>query len=134
MVHMPVDSWGTPWASVVAGPLAGATCLWQDLDGLHVSAAPAAAPPAPIVWGWRPDGTLLRVRLDGDVAFVAELDAVSAAGEAVRTVPWDVREDGRVAGLRGPGAAEAGAGYEQVVLDGIGADVGPVTFLRPARG
>lgn len=131
---MSVDSWGTPWATVVAGQLAGATCLWQDLDGLHASAAPAAPPPTSIVWGWRPDGTLLRVRLDGDMAFVAELDAVAAAERAVRTVPWDVRKDGRVAGLRGPGSDYAGTAYEQVVVDGIGDDVGPVTFLRPARG
>ncbi len=139
---MPADSWGTPWTVVVAGELAGATCLWQDLDGLHVSAAPAKAPPASFLWGWRDDGWLLRVRIDGDLAFVAELDpaAASQAGGAVRTVPWDVRSDGRgdarVAGARGPKPRDGGAGavYEQVVVDGIGDGVGPVTFLRPARG
>ena len=40
----------------MAGPLARATCLWQDLDGLHVSGPPAEAPPTSIVWGWRADG------------------------------------------------------------------------------
>jgi hypothetical protein len=32
-----------------------------------------------------------------------------------------------------PGDGGAGAVYEQVVVDGIGDDVGPGTFLRPAR-
>jgi hypothetical protein len=137
---MAPDSWGTSWDSVVEGQLAGATCLWQDLDGLHVSAAPAAAPPTSIMWGWRPDGTLLRIRLDGRLAFVAELDPATAAdaANAVRTVPLDVRAgengDSRVAGVRGPRPEDGGAGavYEQVVIDGIADGVGPVTFLRPA--
>jgi hypothetical protein len=142
MVRMP-DSWGRPWAQVVAGPLAEATCLWQDLDGLHVAAAPADAPPTSIVWGWRADGSMVRVRLDGDAAFVAELGSseISGAGRAVRTVNWDVRADGRgdarVAGVRAPGVAPEvgpGAEYEQVVVTGIGDGVGPVTFVRPARG
>jgi hypothetical protein len=135
-----VDSWGTPWSTVTAGHLADATCLWQDLDGLHVEAAPSLAPPTSILWGWRPDGSLLRVRLDGDRAFVFDLPAaaVEVAGGGVRTVPWDVRPDGRgdarVAGARGPGPDSGGAGavYEQVIVDGIGDGVGPVTFLRPA--
>jgi hypothetical protein len=142
MVRMP-DSWGRAWAEVVAGPLAGATCLWQDLDGLHVSAAPADAPPTSILWGWRADGGLIRVRLDGDAAFVAELSPaeIAEAGGAVRTVEWDIRGDGhgdaRVAGVRAPGVRPEvgpGAGYEQVVVDGIEGGVGPVTFIRPARG
>jgi hypothetical protein len=139
-MRLSVGSWGTPWATVVAGQLAGATCLWQDLDGLHVDAAPSDVPATSILWGWRPDGSLLRVRLDGDRAFVFELSAaaVEAAGGAVQTVPWDVRPDGRgdarVAGVRGPGPESGGAGaaYEQVIVDGIGDGVRPVTFLRPA--
>jgi hypothetical protein len=142
MVRMP-DSWGKTWAEVVAGPLAGATCLWQDLDGLHVSGAPADAPPASIVWGWRADGWLVRVRLDGDAAFVAELgpSKVAEAGGARRTVRWHVRADGlgdaRVAEDRAPEVLpELGprAQYEQVVINGIGEGVGPITFIRPARG
>jgi hypothetical protein len=141
-----VDSWGTPWATVISRELAGATCLWQDLDGLHVDAVPSNAPSTSILWGWRPDGSLLRVRLDADRAFVFELSpaAVEAAGGAVETVPWDVRPNGRgdarVAGVRGPGPDSGGAGavYEQVVVNGIGDGVGPVAFLRPvapsARG
>jgi hypothetical protein len=142
MVRMP-DSWGRTWAEVIAGPLAGATCLWQDLDGLCVSVAPADVPPTSILWGWRADGWLVRVRLDGDAAFVAELGPteISEAGGAVRTVSWDVRADGRgdarVAGVRAPGVPPGlgpGAEYEQVVVNGIEDGVGPITFVRPARG
>src|SRR5206468_2559104 len=50
----------TTWAQAVAGPLAEATCLWQDLDGLHVAPAPADPPPTSILWGWTDDGILLR--------------------------------------------------------------------------
>lgn len=125
------------WQAATVGPLAGATCLWQDLDGLHVGPAPGVAPPTSILWGWRDDGVLVRMRLDGDVAFVlvqsAPVDSASGgAGTAARTVPWDVRKDGRVAAVRGPAAEQAGVAYEQVVADGIGQDVGPVTFIRPA--
>lgn len=127
-----------PWAEAVAGPLAGATCLWQDLDGLHVSAAPTSSPATSILWGWRPDSWLVRARLDGDVAYVAVHDGGSGL---VRTVPWntgDEQSDGdlRVAASRGHrhslGSGGAGAVYEQVVVDGIGDGVGPITFIRPA--
>lgn len=121
------------WPEAVAGPLAGATCLWQDLDGLHAEQAPATAPPTSILWAWR-DETVVRVRVDSQTAFVAILSAV---GAGVRTVPWDLRPggDGRVAGIRGP-AVESGAAYEefeQVIVDGPGDGTGPVTFIRPAR-
>lgn len=119
------------WAEAVAGPLAGATCLWQDLDGLHVSEAPESAPPTSILWGWRGDGWLVRLRLDGETAYVAVHDPSVRA--AVPTVPWGPG-DRRVAGSvrHGPGAASGGTGarYEQVVADADGA--GPVTFVRPA--
>ena len=128
-----------PWTDAVTGPLAGATCLWQDLDGLHVSAAPAAPPPTSILWAWRPGSWLVRARLDGDIAFVAVHDGTGL----VRTVPWntgDGRSDGdlRVAASRGrgpsPALGGAGATYEQIVVDGTGDGVGPVTFLRPVPG
>jgi hypothetical protein len=128
-----------PWAQAVAGPLAGATCLWQDLDGLHVSPAPGSAPPTSILWGWRDDGFLVRARLDGHLAFVAVHDARS--GDLASTVPWnpgDGQSDGdlRIAASRGRGPARdlggVGTVYEQVVVDGIADDVGPVTFIRPA--
>lgn len=126
------------WASAVAGPLAGCTCLWQDLDGLHVESAPADAPPTSILWGWRGASVLVRVRLDGDTAYVAVLDLASAGRVPVVTAPWAV-DDGRVAAAvaaaragRGPGPASGGVGakYEQVIVGGI--ETGPVTFVRPA--
>jgi hypothetical protein len=144
------------WAQAVSGPLAGATCLWQDLDGLHVEPAPAAPPPASLVWGWRGHDHLVRLRLDGDTAYVAVHSpqdppsahpaagarnvAGGAAGERAggtrRPLPWALN-DGRVAASRGRGpAAQAGgvgAAYEQVVVDGIGAGAGPITFVRPVN-
>ena len=136
------DSRGKTWAEVVAGPLAGATCLWQDLDGLHESGPPAGAPPTSIVWGWRADGWLVRVRLDGEAAFVAELGPgkLSEAGGARRTVRWHVRADGlgdaRAAEARAPEVLPelgSGAQYEQVVINATGEGVGPIAFIRPAR-
>jgi hypothetical protein len=115
------------WAGAVAGPLAGATCLWQDLDGLHVEAAPATAPLTSIVWGWR-DDLLIRVRLDGETAFVA----VHEPGQMTRVVPWDPG-DGRIAAVRGPGASRVGEEFEQVVVEPGADGFGPVTFIRPVR-
>lgn len=118
------------WAEAVAGPLAGATCLWQDLDGLHVERAPSAVPPTSILWGWRRDAWLVRLRLDGETAYVAVHDPTMQA--PVRTEPWSL-SDGRVAASagRGPAAGDGGVGarYEQVVVDADGS--GPVTFVRP---
>lgn len=126
-----------PWADAVAGPLRGATCLWQDLDGLHVEAAPEHVPPTSILWGWVDGVRLVRARLDGGMAFVAVLD-YAGSGEppgAVRTLPWSAG-DGRVEANRGRGPDRGGGGvgaaYEQIVVDGIGDGTGPVTFIRPA--
>ena len=122
---------GMTWAEAITGPLAGATCLWQDLDGLHVSAAPDAPPPTSILWGWHPGSWLVRARLDDDTVLVAVHDG----GGAARTVPWSPgEEDGRIAANRGPSRQDGGAGavYEQVVIDGIDEGCGPVTFIRPA--
>jgi hypothetical protein len=135
-VSAPPASGRMTWAQAVAGPLAGATCLWQDLDGLHVSPAPDVPPPTSILWGWRPDSWLVRARLDGDIAFVAVHNGTGLN----RTVPWTVADahsagDLRVAASRDRGPAPelggAGATYEQVVVDGINDGAGPVTFLRP---
>lgn len=120
------------WAEAVAGPLEGATCLWQDLDGLHVEAAPSAAPPTSILWGWRGDSLLVRLRLDGQTAYVAVHDP--AVQVPVKTVPWNP-EDGRVAGSAGRGpdrSSGTGAEYEQAVVDADGG--GPITFVRLAAG
>lgn len=120
------------WTEAAAGPLADATCLWQDLDGLHVEAAPSVAPPTSILWAWHGDSLLARVRLDGQTAYVAVHDP--AVQHPVRTVAWSPG-DGRVAGSagRGPDLAGGGTGatYEQVVIDTDGG--GPVTFVRPAN-
>lgn len=133
------------WASAVAGPLAGCTCLWQDLDGLHVEPPPLDAPPTSILWGWRGGGFLVRARLDGDTAYVAAVADVTALDPAdgsvapVVTVPWSP-DDGRVAAavgaadagrgpLPGAGGVGVGAQYEQVIVGGI--VTGPITFIRP---
>jgi hypothetical protein len=117
------------WTEAAVGPLAGATCLWQDLDGLHVSPAPGSPPPTSILWAWRPDSWLIRARLDGDVALVAVHDGAGLTP----TVRWDADKDLRVAASRGPAPDLGGTGavYEQVVVDGIGDLTGPITFVRP---
>lgn len=129
------------WSQALAGPLAGATCLWQDLDGLHVEAPHEAAPPTSIMWAWRADGLLVRLRLDGQAAYVAVHDPAAQAlvpPGPINTVPWDPA-DGRVIGSagRGPDGRNGGTGarYEQVILDGdVDGDGGvPITFVRPAR-
>lgn len=116
------------WAGVMAGPLAGAMCLSQDLDGLHVGPASAVAP-ASMLRVWRRDQLLVRLRLDGRTAYGAAHDL--AAQPPVATVPWDPA-GGRVAGTagRGPGAdcGETGARFEQVVTS----DPNPVTSVGPA--
>ncbi len=120
----PPPSGRMSWTEAVAGPLAGATCLWQDLDSLHVSEAPETPPPTSILWAWRADSWLIRARLDGDTALVA----VHNGTGLVRTVPWSA-SDGRVAASRGRGSsADLGAPCEQVVVDGAG----PITFLHLA--
>jgi hypothetical protein len=132
------------WAEALSGPLTGCTCLWQDLDGLHVEPPPFDAPPTSILWGWRGSSFLVRARLDGDTAYVAVVDDVAAldpdAGPvfAANTVAWAL-DDGRVAAAvgaveagRGPGRERGGVGarYEQIVVGGI--ETGPITFVRPA--
>lgn len=130
------------WAAARAGHLAGATCLWQDLDGLHIEPAPVRPPLTTMLWGWR-DDALIRVRLDTDksestgqdevTAFVA---VVPSAVTGARTVPWNISQggDGRVAGIRGP-AVDSGAAageFEQVIVGDPLGDAGPVMFIRPA--
>jgi len=132
------ESGKMPWAQALTGPLAEVTCLWQDLDGLHVEPAPAAPPPASMMWGWRDRDYLVRLRLDGDTAFIAVCDMADADGQghsSSRTLPWSL-DDHRIAASRGrgPSADDGGVGavYEQIVVDGIGDQAGPITFLRPA--
>jgi hypothetical protein len=117
------------WADAVARHLAGATCLWQDLDGLHVEPPPDQAPPTSILWAWTTDAGMVRVRLDGATAYVASCNA--AAGDPV--LPW-APDDGRVRAVRPAASSTAGLGLrlQQVVVDGLDTGTGPVTFLRPA--
>jgi hypothetical protein len=124
------------WRQALTGPLAGVTCLWQDLDGLHVEAAPDSPPPTSILWGWRDPAYLVRVRLDGQTAFIAVHDASgtdAAASSGSQTLPWSTG-DHRVAASHGPAAQDGGVGavYEQITVAGIGDGTGPITFLRPA--
>lgn len=42
---------GLVWGEVEER-LNGYTCLWQDLDGLHVTGPPQSAPPTSILWAW----------------------------------------------------------------------------------
>lgn len=119
------------WADAFSGPLDGCMCLWQDLDGLHVEPAPADPPPTTILWGWRGESALVRVRLDGDTAYVGVHDPATSPLTGV--VPWSP-SDGRVAASagRGPSMEDGGVGarYEQAIVGGL--DSGPVTFIRPA--
>jgi hypothetical protein len=103
-----------------------------------------------VIWGWRPGtGYLVRVRLDGDTAYVATHltsepsrvihradDKTGAANDTTATLPWSL-DDGRIAASRhrGPAATDGGVGaaYEQIVVEGINDAVGPITFLRPAQ-
>lgn len=125
------------WARALAGPLTGVTCLWQDLDGLHVEPAPVSPPATSLLWGWLGDTYLIRVRLDGDTAFVAvhDMEAARPGGGLAGTLPWALG-DHRVAAHhgRGPAADVGGLGavYEQIVVDGIADGAGPITFVRPA--
>jgi hypothetical protein len=118
-----------PWSAALAGPLAGTTCLWQDLDGLHVAAPPEQPPPTSHLWGWTDGGRMVRLRLDGGTAYVAVCEPTP--GE--RTEPWP-RDYGRVqAAARHPtGGSHVGTRYLQVIVDGITDGVQPVTFIRPA--
>ena len=76
--------------------LEGATCMWQDLDGLHCATAPATAPPTSIVWAWwpYPSDKVARLRIDEDIVYLAEAAWPSGS---TPTIPWgaDDRRVGR---------------------------------------
>jgi hypothetical protein len=119
------------WDETVTTALPGWTCLWQDLDGLHVAAPPTTAPPTSILWAWADDGTMARLRLDGDTAHVAICPA-DTPGVIVQ--PW-TDTDGRVRAARfaADTTTRLDLSLEQVIVDGADSHAGPVTFLRPAR-
>lgn len=116
------------WAEARQQHLTGLTCLWQDLDGLHLEPAPIEPPLASHLWGWTPDGAMVRVRLDGDVAHVARCDTTA---EATTVISWEPR-DGRIRSFRPAPSGQGALGLEleQVVIDGITDGAGPITFLR----
>lgn len=115
------------WRDAVAGPLSGATCLWQDLDGVHRAAAPANAPHTSIVWAWTGSGRMIRLRLDGQTAYVASCDA-AATGHPI--IPWSP-QDGRVHAIRPPEAVAYLEPMRAIVVDDVGEGAGPITFLHP---
>lgn len=72
------------WGDVV-GELAGATCVWQDLKGLHSGPVPEDAPLASHLWAWRGSQSW-RFRVDGDTCVGAALnrdDGAASQGLAV---------------------------------------------------
>ncbi|MFI8774861.1 hypothetical protein ACIGKQ_22250 [Gordonia sp. NPDC062954] len=112
----------TPWPDA-RRQLADATCLWQDLDGLHCTEAPETAPMTSILWGWWPEahGQVVRVRLDGDKAYVA---VRSWPTNGQPTVPWS-RDDRRVAAaVRANMTVDITQKYAVAVID-------EMTFIRP---
>ncbi|MFC4628000.1 hypothetical protein ACFO6V_07140 [Promicromonospora alba] len=67
--------------------LAGADCLWADLDGLHLTTGrdlPSATPVATHLWGWQQDESF-RIRFDRANALVASLRTGPTTGGA----PYD---------------------------------------------
>lgn len=135
----------TTWAAALQGPLAGATCLWQDLDGIHREPAPDTAPPTHVVWAWT-DDAMVRVRLDGEEVFLARLSwPLSPADPAPRIsvihrLPW-AGDDKRVAAVRPAGDHTDVLATRWIVVrdDGLSSaageparSVGAITFLRPA--
>lgn len=88
-----------PWAEI-RPLLAGCTCAWADLDGLHAGPPPDSPPLATHLWAWN-DGKLLRVRIDGGDGITAELHLTDPGhGEPVtvteREVPGWPSGEGRV--------------------------------------
>lgn len=88
-----------PWHEAV-GLLEGATCVWQDLDGLHRGPAPCQPPLATHLWAWDRVHAW-RFRVDGDSCIGAKLTLPS--GEAPQA--WVIRArstpDPQLAGLLG---------------------------------
>lgn len=114
----------TDWAHART-TLAGATCLWQDLDGLHRRPAPAHAPPTSILWAWwdTPDDRVARLRIDGDRIYLA---LTRWPTDPLHTIAWGA-DDNRITAFRP--ASEDVTVTEQFDT----ATVDDITYLRPAR-
>jgi len=119
------------WTDALAGPLTGTTCLWTDLDGVHVAPPPAAAPPTSILWAWTRTH-LVRIRLDGQDTYVAARQAPPST-DLVTALPWPV-DDGRVRQLRAAPDTNL-ADLRQMrwnqLLDNGDHQSGAITFLQP---
>ena len=127
-----------PWAEAVREYLRDAQCLWQDLDGVSLSAAPPAAPHTSLVHAWTAT-ELVRVRVDRDVdgvwAHVAAIPRPQDEGASQVVRPWQPH-DGRVAGFHRRQQTRSSSertpvpeSLRSVVADGIDEGVGPITFV-----
>jgi hypothetical protein len=128
----------TTWSDARTTELTEATCLWQDLDGLHLAPPPATPPHTSILWAWTPTGTLLRLRIDDNTVHLAQWEG---AGD-VETVPWSAdqtvdEQDRRVASYRGSNTSDGGLGstYTEITVhpNDPADNHGPITFIRPTN-
>jgi hypothetical protein len=107
-----LTAWGRiSWAEA-RQRLAGATCVWADLDGLQRGAAPEAAPITTHLWAWK-SGTAWRLRVDGEVVIGAELSTQGLVPEQLSSRPIPEPELGDL-------------------VDEILADVGQLTTAGPS--
>ncbi|WP_283135333.1 hypothetical protein [Rhizohabitans arisaemae] len=73
-----------PWSTALE-LLTGTTCAWTDLDGPHLGPPPTTTPVGTThLWAWA-DGRALRLRIDDEFAYVAEL-AHDGPGEPVTVI------------------------------------------------
>ncbi|HEY9390503.1 MAG TPA: hypothetical protein VIR27_12170 [Mycobacteriales bacterium] len=122
-----------PWVRVRA-ELAGYTCAWVDRYGLRVGEPPAEPPVSTHLWGWS-EGRYVRVRVNGNDAYVGVLHETQPAEGVVE--PVSVQE--RHAVMRGgpdsanaePDDADGPARFAVELLEVPGP--GPITFIRPSR-
>lgn len=116
------------WASF-ASDRSSYTFLWQDLDGLHMSALPSQPPLTSLLHGWSQDGrTLVRARIDGSRVRAAVITPNGANPSLVTlTKPWG--EQRRVSGATTLGPVTLATQFIQVELldDGEGA----LVFFAP---
>lgn len=111
-----------PW-SEVRSHLGEATCTWQDLEGLHLAAAPDAAPISTHLWGWS-SNRCFRARIDGEHAYLAALTQ-DGSGTHVNVII-------RPSLLRNAEYFTAEGDIPDLeLLETTGR--APATFLRPAR-
>ncbi|MGW0359274.1 hypothetical protein ACWDXV_34225 [Nocardia nova] len=102
--------------------LFGATCLWQDLDGLHREPAPAAIPLTSILWAWwnRADGRTARLRLDSGRVYLA---IETWPNDPISTIAWGADDD-RPKSFRAAGNAVVTEQFDIAIIDHL-------TFIRP---